>query len=134
MTSTTASSAGKTRRPWPAPFGTTRRSDVLRERFGFRDELVDDVERPVPEVWVVEVDSDAACEFRGRCRSACGEEVEDRLDERVAFLAVPVVDRERQEKTERVGVGVTGQPHPVRNEAPPIAEAGRRFDRVAVIA
>ena len=58
-------------------------------------------------------------ELLGRARAAGAEELEVRLDHRVALLHVAAVDREREEVAVRVGVDVPRRAREVRDVAPP---------------
>ena len=104
----------------------------FREGLGLGDERIERVEAAVPEPRFVEVEADTLHQLRRRLRPTCAEQPEDRLDERLALLDVALVDREREQRAERVRVHVARHEREVRVVAPERPEAVGQLDRVAV--
>src|SRR5581483_2930411 len=85
----------------------------------FADHVVEDRQAGVPEPRIGDVHADPPDQLVRPRRAARGQEVDVLLDERRALLEVAVVDRQREEVPERVGVDVARRVDEVADVAPP---------------
>src|SRR5215210_2054154 len=110
-------------RPERAPAPSPRRREALvelgGELLGLVHERADRVEAGGPEGGIADVEPEPGGELRRRRRPAGAQQVEVRLDERLALVDVAPVDREREEIAERVRVDVARRLNEVRYVAPP---------------
>src|SRR5262249_9442618 len=120
-----------------APVAQRRREAVRASRaihrgFQLVDQRGEDGEAALPEGRIVDVETEAREQRAGLLAAAGGEQLEIARDERVALLAVALVERQHEQLAEHVRVAVEAAVDEVRDVAPSPAVRRNHLHRVAV--